>query len=329
MKNSKTLEKLLQSPHSNFQLPKLKKCHQVSLGSMSIIKHSKSKQIYSTKSALTKSNKKNVKLQTISWIQSHYQEDIDRLLENRKKIGQVFARPGQITKKEFSDAIKKLKIEQTFIDRIFWVFDENGNGKIDKKELMVGLEMLRGANFSEKLSAFFDICDEDGSGDIDEEELFSVLQFCVKGLNERKLLKKSLHELFNNIDENKNGVITKEEIIKAASQNEALKAIIENSVYNYSKNVHESMAPNEFTRNEIKGIRSHRNRQAVYSHFFADKLEKIVEEREKIRESSKCVQDENKKKLHLWRVRNCSMDFSFEEREKEVIYGADGKIIDY
>jgi len=138
-----------------------------------------------------------------------------------------------------------------------------------------------------------------------------------------------LHELFNNIDENKNGVITKEEIIKAASQNEALKAIIENSVYNYSKNVHESMAPNEFTRNEIKGIRSHRNRQAVYSHFFADKLEKIVEEREKIRESSKCVQDENKKKLHLWRVRNCSMDFSFEEREKEVIYGANGKIIDY
>jgi hypothetical protein len=91
---------------------------------------------------------------------------------------------------------------------------------------MVGLEMFKESSFSEKLQIFFDICDEDGPGDIDEEEFYNVLKLCVNTPKEKKLLRESRHDLFIVIDEDGNGVLSKDEIIKTANQSEAMKTII-------------------------------------------------------------------------------------------------------
>ncbi len=37
--------------------------------------------------------------------------------------------------------------DKVLIDKIFWIFDEDGSGDIDHKELGVGLELLKNNTF--------------------------------------------------------------------------------------------------------------------------------------------------------------------------------------
>jgi Ca2+-binding EF-hand superfamily protein len=65
------------------------------------------------------------------------------------------------------------------------VFDEDGSGRVDYKELIVGLEVLKDDTLEEKLKSclyiiiilvFFDLCDEDDSGKVSEKEIYNVLK---------------------------------------------------------------------------------------------------------------------------------------------------------
>ena len=211
------------------------KCHQVNLGTVSIIKQEAARLRQNkvlVQNSLPNSNRSKLKLKTINWIISNYREEIDKLMDNYRLLFQYTNFKGGISYQNFQYVLMSsgLCSDKTLIDRLFWVFDENANGKIEPKEVMVGLELFRESTFQEKLEVFFDICDEDGSGDIDEEEFFNVLKLCVSSAKERKILKDSLHELFVAIDEDGNGFLTKSEIIKAATQSEALKSIIERSI---------------------------------------------------------------------------------------------------
>ena len=65
---------------------------------------------------------------------------------------------------------------QNLIDKLFWVFDNDGNGEIDHKELIAGFEMLKQNTLEEKLNMFFELCDKNNSGTIDKKEFYEVIK---------------------------------------------------------------------------------------------------------------------------------------------------------
>lgn len=51
-----------------------------------------------------------------------------------------------------------LGTDKNLIEKLFWIFDDDGNGEVDHKELAVGLEMLKENTFADKLdSKYFSV----------------------------------------------------------------------------------------------------------------------------------------------------------------------------
>lgn len=308
------------------------KCKQVRLGTLSIIKHSQNRTVKNRllfNKNLPNSTRNKLKLKTIHWLISNYREEVDKLLQNCPLLIHNTNYQGHVSHQKFEDFMGSIgaRVDKYVIDRLFWVFDENGDGKIEPREIMVALELFRETSFKEKLEVFFDICDEDGSGDIDEEEFFEVLKLCVNTEKERKALRVSLHELFLAIDEDGNGVLTKDEIIKAASQSEAVKFIIEKSIMTCH-------GVDTWIANEFYNTMSFQ--PTVFSSYKArdditdmKKIFDIVEEEEKIYETRCKLREENNRKLEYWKKTNGHTDISFDDKYHEDVYADDGTLIEY
>ena len=73
--------------------------------------------------------------------------------------------------------------------KLFWIFDEDGSGDVDHKELAVGLEMINNTTYLEKISKFFDLCDDDKSGSIDRREFYQLLKLNLNDYEDKKRLK--------------------------------------------------------------------------------------------------------------------------------------------
>lgn len=317
----------------NLKSKQIAKCQSIPMGTMSIIKPDaikNRKYKYFLRNSLTKSTRSKLKIKTIHWILSQYREEIDRLLENCKTLIMQTNYRGDMNYTSFEDVISSISlgVDKTLIDRLFWIFDEDGSGTIDMKEVMVGLEMFRETSFKEKLEVFFDICDEDGSGDIDEEEFYNVLKLCVNTPKERKLLKDSLHDLFIAIDEDGNGLLTKDEIIKAATHSEAMKSIIEKSIMT-CQGVDSWIASDFYTNPSATMQGSYSSRANGVSHIEIDRFYEFVREEEGMYEQDRRLKEENKKRLLLWKTLNEHRETSFDDEEKEIIIGADGRSIEY
>jgi len=235
---------------------------------------------------------------------------------------------GSINIQQFQDIMTSLGIgiDQTLIDRLFWVFDEDGNGYIEAREVMVGLEMFRSSSFQEKLEVFFDICDEDGSGDIDEDEFYNVLKLCVPSAHVRELLRESLHDLFMAIDEDGNGVLSKEELIRAANQSEAVRTIIEKSISN--AHYGDLWFSNDFYQPHIQrysGLTAGRTNGVFHPEI--DRLVSVLKDEEEIYEQGKQRKFHNKMLLKKWIKENDLKELSSDDEEKEIIYSNEGEII--
>ncbi|OMJ66964.1 hypothetical protein SteCoe_36015 [Stentor coeruleus] len=314
-------------------IKKSMKCHQISMGSMSLIK-SESATINKNKLLLHRdlqhTTRNKLKIKTTHWLISNYRNEVEKLLENCKLLIQNANIKGSISHQEFEDFMNQvgLYMDKFILDRLFWIFDDNRDGKIEPKEVIVGLEMFRQTNFKEKLEVFFDLCDEDGSGDIDEEEFFNVLKLCVSSTKERKLLKESLHELFMAIDEDGNGVLTKDEIIKASSQSETVKTIIEKSIM--TCNGVDNWIANDFhNTSPILNFSNARFRENGLWYNDLDALATMVEENEKIYENAIKRREGNIKLLEHWKQENNHSELSIEPQQKEVIFGANGQLLEY
>ena len=59
-------------------------------------------------------------------------------------------------------------------EKLFYIFDEDGSGTVDYKELIIGLEVFKEDSIEDKMKGtilklsivFFDLCDVDGSGEV-------------------------------------------------------------------------------------------------------------------------------------------------------------------
>ena len=65
-----------------------------------------------------------------------------------------------LNRKEFQKLLEMIGLgnDRNLIEKLFWIFDEDGNGEVDHKELAVGLEMLKENTFSDKLDRTQYIC---------------------------------------------------------------------------------------------------------------------------------------------------------------------------
>lgn len=85
-----------------------------------------------------------------------------KLLDDQ--TAQLFANVGSDSKNENAKGLNRtefgklldmigLGTDKNLIDKLFWIFDDDGNGEVDHKELAVGLEMLKENTFSDKLDS--------------------------------------------------------------------------------------------------------------------------------------------------------------------------------
>lgn len=187
------------------------------------------------------------------------------------------------------------------VDKLFWVFDEDGDGTVDHKELAIGLVMLKENTFKDKLDKFFDICDEDNSGTIDKKEFYNLLKMSLIDYEDRSSLRAFVNEIFQAADIDGNGELTKKELYNACSKDERIKKLIEKNLKLLKEVDHwiDSDLQKPFhTRITFSlGCTSSKSKAIYYP--FINKLLSTLEEREEIFQKYDKIQRENREKFQV------------------------------
>jgi len=137
-----------------------------------------------------------------------------------------------LNKEEFTKLLSKIGLghDVNLVDKLFWIFDEDGNGEVDHKELAIGLEFFQENTFEEKLDKFFELCDEDGNGTINRKEFYNLLKVNMINDNDKFNLKQAVQEIFCSIDKDGDGELTKTEMRYACRDNNGIRALIDKNV---------------------------------------------------------------------------------------------------
>uniref|UniRef100_A0A7S2WR96 EF-hand domain-containing protein n=1 Tax=Mucochytrium quahogii TaxID=96639 RepID=A0A7S2WR96_9STRA len=109
-------------------------------------------------------------------VQTHFgAEEIDALYAHFRSIASSQTDDGFIDRSEFREAMGLS--DSLFVDRLFQLFDENDDGRINFQEFLCGLSILciRGT-LEEKMMFSFRIYDFDNDNKISNEELTSMLK---------------------------------------------------------------------------------------------------------------------------------------------------------
>jgi len=116
---------------------------------------------------------------------------------------------------EFQNTMVELGYSKLPLERLFKLFDEDGDGVIDKRELLAGLAALQGPD-SHSIKFCFDVYDLDGSGEIDKDELLGILSMAISNSQmDPEKISTELVEAFEQIDMNGDGVISYQEFKNA------------------------------------------------------------------------------------------------------------------
>jgi len=227
--------------------PKLKQPRSVVGGTLSMmianetkfpsLGHTHSKdQMFDTKSNFgEKSEKKNDTLRksVISWLLEHQKEDVDKINGNHQAIISWIVYLQSLNKTEFDELLRAVGINQNsnLFARLFWLFDMNGDGVIDQKELLTVLEWFKENSFEERLKMFFDLADDDDKGYINEDKLFYLFKKNLRSEEDLRKLKQAVKALIDKeirpVDRN---LIKLNDLASACDRIDALKCIIESNV---------------------------------------------------------------------------------------------------
>ncbi|XP_045183850.2 NADPH oxidase 5-like [Mercenaria mercenaria] len=159
---------------------------------------------------------KNMK--TSSWklktFKGWTQEDIKWLHKTETRFREIAGTKGNITFEQFTKALG-LQKSTFYAERIFKIFNQDDSGRMELGELLDGIHMLAKGRPEEKLKFLFDVFDEDGNGHIDRRELQEVLQACIEE-SSMTLSDENLEDLteamFVAIDKDNDGTITFDEL---------------------------------------------------------------------------------------------------------------------
>uniref|UniRef100_K3WFF1 EF-hand domain-containing protein n=1 Tax=Globisporangium ultimum (strain ATCC 200006 / CBS 805.95 / DAOM BR144) TaxID=431595 RepID=K3WFF1_GLOUD len=147
---------------------------------------------------------------------SHFSPDeVVALNVHYDLISSVKRDDGLIDRSEFQTALGFTVKESLYVDRIFQLFDANGDSFISFTEFLQSVSILSSkASTDEKLRFSFDILDFDRDGKLSKQELLSMLEACIheNSINIPKdYLETIVNKTMDDVDLDKDGFISFDE----------------------------------------------------------------------------------------------------------------------
>uniref|UniRef100_A0A4W5MQ54 Guanylate cyclase activator 1d n=1 Tax=Hucho hucho TaxID=62062 RepID=A0A4W5MQ54_9TELE len=105
----------------------------------------------------------------------------------------------------------------SYVDQVFFTFDMDGDGYIDFVEYIAAISLMLKGEINQKLKWYFKLFDQDGNGKIDKDELetiFTAIQDITR--NQDVTPEEIVSLIFEKIDVNGEGELTLEEFIEGA-----------------------------------------------------------------------------------------------------------------
>lgn len=130
---------------------------------------------------------------------------------------------GELDKKQFINVFKEFYPQgkaEKFASQIFNVFDSDKSGKIDFIEYLIAISTTSSGNIRKKLQMGFKLYDTNGNGSIDRKEMHKLIEaiYDLTGEENRKGdndPKQRVEAIFSKLDINQNGNIGKSFFFKS------------------------------------------------------------------------------------------------------------------
>ncbi|XP_020782183.1 guanylyl cyclase-activating protein 1 [Boleophthalmus pectinirostris] len=133
---------------------------------------------------------------------------------------------GQLTLHEFKQffGLKGLDSEaNAYIEQMFRTFDMNKDGYIDFMEYVAALSLVMRGKMEHKLRWYFKLYDVDGNGCIDRHELLNIIK-AIRAINGNEnqecTAEEFTNKVFDRIDINGDGELSLEEFVAGARSDE-------------------------------------------------------------------------------------------------------------
>ncbi|KTG47709.1 hypothetical protein cypCar_00001608 [Cyprinus carpio] len=105
----------------------------------------------------------------------------------------------------------------SYVDQVFFTFDMDGDGYIDFVEYIAAISLMLKGEINQKLKWYFKLFDQDGNGKIDKDELETIFTAIQDITRNRDILPEEVVALiFEKIDVEGEGELTLEEFIEGA-----------------------------------------------------------------------------------------------------------------
>ncbi|XP_072850036.1 guanylyl cyclase-activating protein 3 isoform X2 [Pogona vitticeps] len=117
-----------------------------------------------------------------------------------------------------------------YVEQVFNTFDLNKDGFIDFLEFIAAINLVIRGKIDQKLKWYFKLYDADGSGTIDKKELLSIFS-AIQTINGNQDMtpEEFANMVFQKIDVNNDGELSLEEFISGIESDETLLEVISKS----------------------------------------------------------------------------------------------------
>ncbi|PAA73150.1 hypothetical protein BOX15_Mlig017742g1 [Macrostomum lignano] len=171
-------------------------------------------------------------------------EDMQFLMSNtnftKKQIKQWYrgfirdCPSGQLSKKKFIEVYSGFFPDgnaDEFCTHVFRTFDKDNSGKIDFKEFLLAINITSGGKPQEKLEWAFQMYDIDGNGRIEKAEMVEIIKaiYSMLGADETNVdmsPEARTQEIFEKMDSNKDGVLSKDEFMQGCMADRQLYSML-------------------------------------------------------------------------------------------------------
>ncbi|XP_049680260.1 guanylyl cyclase-activating protein 3 isoform X2 [Accipiter gentilis] len=140
---------------------------------------------------------------------------------------------GQLTLHEFKKILGLHDMNpqaNMYVEQVFHIFDMNQDGFIDFLEFIAAINLVIRGKIDQKLKWYFKLYDADGNGCIDKKELLSIFT-AIQAINGHTNMsaEEFTNMIFQKIDVNNDGELTLEEFINGVEKDKELMELITKS----------------------------------------------------------------------------------------------------
>ncbi len=189
------------------------------------------------KNKLTKATILKLKCKTINWFIENQKDLVNRLFDEKFKENLlIFSEKKQrefhsgVSIEDFSNILINNNITKNldFINKLFWVFDEDGDNNLSFNDIIAGIEVFRLSSPKEKMKIFFNLCNKEKGDTIKKKDFYELLQKSIIDKNDLKDLKYCINNLFEKYG--KNNLLSLNELIFGFSEDKLFQRIINNNI---------------------------------------------------------------------------------------------------